>query len=115
MRAKDRLPRPSPSVDIAPRFMPSLLIDGRHLPEVIHIMHDSGVAQRTAFYDFYRWHRCNNGTHRSPAMPSSEEEGNVTKNTSMTPGGPKGSQLKPKHTHDMVVSSDDNSNNGNSV
>ncbi|KAJ2812954.1 hypothetical protein H4S07_001030 [Coemansia furcata] len=115
MRAKDRPPHPSPSVDIAPRFPHSLLIDGHHLPEVIHVMHDSGVAQRTAFYDFYRWHRCNNGTHRSPAMPSSEEEGNVTKNTSMTPGGPKGSQLKPKHTHDMVVSSDDNSNNGNSV
>ncbi|KAJ2839610.1 hypothetical protein FBU31_000665 [Coemansia sp. 'formosensis'] len=115
MRAKDRLPCPSPSVDIAPRFTPSLLIDGRHLPEVIHVMHDNGVAQRTAFYDFYHWRRCNDGTHRSPAMPSSEEEGNVIKNTSTMPGGPKGSQLKHKHTHDMVVSSDDNSNNGDSL
>ncbi|KAJ2822337.1 hypothetical protein GGI24_003971, partial [Coemansia furcata] len=115
MRAKDCPPRPSPSVDIAPRFTPSLLIDGRHLPEVIHVMHDNGVAQRTAFYDFYRWRRCNDGTHRSPAMPSSEEECNFAKNMSMMPGGPKGSQLKHKCTHDMVVSSDDNSNNGDSV
>ncbi|KAJ2827420.1 hypothetical protein FBU31_003177 [Coemansia sp. 'formosensis'] len=115
MRIKDRPPCPSPSVDIAPRFMPSLLIDGCHLPEVIHVMHDNGVAQRTAFYDFYHWRRCNDGTHHSPAMPSSEEEGNVVKNTSTTPGGPKGSQLKHKRTHDMVVSSDDNSNNGDSL
>ncbi|KAJ2801684.1 hypothetical protein H4S07_004869, partial [Coemansia furcata] len=116
MRAKDRPPRPSPSVDIAPRFTPSLLIDGRHLPEVIHVMHDNGVAQRTAFYDFYRWRRCNDGTHRSPAMPSSEEEGNVVKNVSTTPSDPKGSQLMHKRTHDMVVSSDDdNNNNGDSV
>ncbi|KAJ2836017.1 hypothetical protein FBU31_001476, partial [Coemansia sp. 'formosensis'] len=111
MCAKDCPPHPSPSVDIALRFTPSLLIDGCHLPEVIHVMHDNGVAQRTAFYDFYHWRRCNDGTHRSPAMLSSEEEGNVTKNTSMTPGGPKGSQLKHKHTHDMVISSDDNNNN----
>ncbi|KAJ2840358.1 hypothetical protein FBU31_000480, partial [Coemansia sp. 'formosensis'] len=115
MRAKDCPPCPSPSVDIAPRFMPSLLIDGRHLPEVIHVMHDNGVAQRTAFYDFYRWRRCNDGTHHSPTMPSSKEEGNVVKNASMTPGGLKGSQLMHKHTHDMVVSSDDNSNNGDSI
>ncbi|KAJ2799135.1 hypothetical protein H4S07_005524, partial [Coemansia furcata] len=33
MRANDRPPYPSPSVDIALRFPPSLLIDGRHLPE----------------------------------------------------------------------------------
>ncbi|KAJ2823951.1 hypothetical protein GGI24_003539, partial [Coemansia furcata] len=86
-----------------------------HLPEVIHIMHNNGMAHRTAFYDFYHWRRCNDGTHRSPAMPSSEEEGDVANNMSTTPGGPKGTQLKHKHTHDMVVSSDDNSNNGNSV
>ncbi|KAJ2833660.1 hypothetical protein FBU31_001874 [Coemansia sp. 'formosensis'] len=115
MHVKDRPPCPSPSVDIALCFMPSLLIDGRHLPKVIHIMHDNGVAQRTAFYDFYCWRRCNDGTHHSPTMPLSEEEGNVTKNTSMTPGGLKGSQLMHKHTHDMVISSDDNSNNGDSL
>ncbi|KAJ2837838.1 hypothetical protein FBU31_001061 [Coemansia sp. 'formosensis'] len=115
MRVKDCLPHPSPSVDIALCFTPSLLIDGRHLPKVIHVMHDNGVAQCTAFYDFYCWRRCNDGTHRSPTMLSSEEEGNVVKNTSTTLGGSKGSQLKHKHTHDMVVSSDDNSNNGDSL
>ncbi|KAJ2824647.1 hypothetical protein GGI24_003353 [Coemansia furcata] len=78
-------------------------------------MHNNSMAQRTAFYNFYCWRRCNDGTHRSPAMLSSKEEGNVANNTSTMPGGPKGSQLKHKHTHDMVVSSDDNSNNGDSV
>ncbi|KAJ2824855.1 hypothetical protein FBU31_003879, partial [Coemansia sp. 'formosensis'] len=115
MHAKDCPPRPSPSADIALRSTPSLLIDGRHLPEVIHVMHDNGVAQCTAFYDFYCWRRCNDGTHCSPAMPSSEEEGYVAKNVPTMPGGPKGSQLKHKRTHDMLVSSDDNSNNGDSL
>ncbi|KAJ2826032.1 hypothetical protein FBU31_003551, partial [Coemansia sp. 'formosensis'] len=115
MRAKDCPPHPSPSVDIVPHFTPSLLIDGRHLPEAIHVMHDNGVAQRTAFYNFYCWCRCNDGTHCSPAMPLSKEEGNVVKNAPTMPGGSKGSQLKHKHTHGMVLSSDDNSNNGDSV
>ncbi|KAJ2824743.1 hypothetical protein GGI24_003331 [Coemansia furcata] len=101
--------------DMVPTVIALLLIDGHHLPEVIHVMHDNGVAQCTAFYDFYCWRRYNDGTHRSPAMPFSSEEGNVANNMSMMPGGLKGSQLKHKHTHDMVISSDNNSNNGNFV
>ncbi|KAJ2353485.1 hypothetical protein GGH92_000626 [Coemansia sp. RSA 2673] len=107
MRAKDRPLRPPPSADIAPRSSPVLIIDGRHLPEVLHVMHDNGVAQHTAFSDFYRWRRRNDGTQRSPAMPSSEDEGDVDKSADRAKDGQKRPRNLHKRTHDAVISSDD--------
>ncbi|KAJ2064655.1 hypothetical protein GGI17_000797 [Coemansia sp. S146] len=110
MRAKDRPLRPPASADIAPRSSASLIIDGRYLPEVLHVMHDNGVAQHTAFFDFYRWRRHNDGTHRSPAMPSSEEDGDVDMSTDVKKTGHKKCRNTHKRTYDALISSDDDGN-----
>ncbi|KAJ2883767.1 hypothetical protein H4R27_002537 [Coemansia aciculifera] len=113
MRAKDRPLRPPTSADIAPRSSASLVIDGRYLPEVLHVMHDNGVAQHTAFSDFYHWRRHNDGAHRSPTMPSSEED--IDKSTDAKKTGHKKSRNTHKRPYDALISSDDDGSarNGN--
>ncbi|KAJ2024743.1 hypothetical protein GGI06_000869, partial [Coemansia sp. S85] len=111
MRSRDRPSRPAEGADIAPRFSPFLIIDGKHSPEVLHVMHDNGVAQRTAFCMFYNWRKRNDGTQRSPAIASSEDEGREPgfSNAKAVAAG----QLRPrgqrKRSRDDEASSDDES------
>ncbi|KAJ2333729.1 hypothetical protein GGH91_005873 [Coemansia sp. RSA 2671] len=75
MCSRDRPSCLAEGVDITPCFSPFLIIDGKHLPKVLHVMHDNGVAQCMTFCMFYNWRKRNDGTQRSPAIVSSEDEG----------------------------------------
>ncbi|KAJ1652079.1 hypothetical protein GGF38_005439, partial [Coemansia sp. RSA 25] len=83
MRAKDRSPSrlPTDKTGESSRSSTSLVIEGRHLPEVVHVLHDQGVAQRAAFSEFYRWRQHSNGTRRMPAIALSDEGSDSTNNT----------------------------------
>ncbi|KAJ2327363.1 hypothetical protein GGI00_004486, partial [Coemansia sp. RSA 2681] len=82
MRAKDRSPShlPTDKASESSRSSTSLVIEGRHLPEVVHVLRDQGVAQRAAFSVFYRWRQRSDDTsnigesvrqscHSSPPLP----------------------------------------------
>ncbi|KAJ2777054.1 hypothetical protein GGI18_004258, partial [Coemansia linderi] len=75
MCSRDRPSCPAEGVDITPCFSPFLIIDGKHLPKVLHVMYDNGVAQCMTFCMFYNWCKRNDGTQRSPAIVSSEDKG----------------------------------------
>ncbi|KAJ2325537.1 hypothetical protein GGI00_005007, partial [Coemansia sp. RSA 2681] len=64
MRAKDRPPShlPTDKASESSRSSTSLVIEGRHLPEVVHVLPDQGVAQRTAFSEFYHWRQRSDDT-----------------------------------------------------
>ncbi|KAJ2734834.1 hypothetical protein IW152_002052 [Coemansia sp. BCRC 34962] len=112
MRSKDRPSRPAEGTDIAPRSSPCLFVDGKHSPEVLHVMHDNGVAQRAAFSMFYNWRKRNDGTQRSPAILSSDDEGRRLKqnDAETSASGRQRHRALQKRARDDSASSDDDSN-----
>ncbi|KAJ2740541.1 hypothetical protein GGI20_005752, partial [Coemansia sp. BCRC 34301] len=105
VRAKDcprsRLPSGSLS-----RSLTSLFIDGRHSPEILHVMHDQGVAQYTAFSMFYQWRQRSEGAKRAPAMALFEGGSDSNNNTR---------QSCRKRARDDLASSDDDNDSAPAV
>ncbi|KAJ2451654.1 hypothetical protein GGF42_004209 [Coemansia sp. RSA 2424] len=121
MRAKDRSPSrlPTDKAGESSRLSTSLVIKGRHLPEVVHVLHDQGVAQRTAFSEFYCWCQHSDDTNNTgedicqsrcsllplPPPPQLDDAMNVSDSAD----GQK-PQLLRKRTRGGLTSSSDNDN-----